>query len=87
MTYERRLLPTWALDAVRDSLGGENPNLWTDDRVEEVFRWAWRAIVAKRMLDRARDGEVWIEDFRDGEPVFSERQVEPVRLLRLVPKP
>lgn len=86
MTYERRLLPTWAEDAVLDSLGDENPALWTEERVDAVFEWAWTAIVARRMLDRARSGEVLIQDFRDGEPTFAEREPHPVGFLRLVPK-
>jgi hypothetical protein len=32
------------------------------------------------MLERARDGEVWIEDFRDGEPVLSQSEPHPVGL-------
>lgn len=85
MTYDRRLLPIWAEDAVLGSLAGESPTMWTEEKVDTLFEWAWRAIVSKRMLDRARDGEVWIEDFRDGEPVFLEREPHPVG-LRLVPK-
>ena len=84
MTYNRKLgLFPWAENAILDSLTDGSPELWTEEKMESLYEWAQKAIVSRRMLDRVRDSELWIEDFREGEPVFSERLLP----LRLVPKP
>jgi hypothetical protein len=86
MTNDRKLIPAWAEDALLDSLAGEGSTMWTEEKMQALYEWAQRAILWRRTLDRVRDCELWIEDIQDGEPVVSERDPYPVRLLRLVPK-